>query len=505
MKELLLGIDIGTYSSKAALVTPAGEVLRTAVVPHGIATPAAGHVEQDADGVWWHDLCALCRQLLDGLPYRGGDVAAVAVSAIGPCLLPLDGAGRPLRPGILYGVDVRAAAQIDELDTLIGRAEIQRFSLMSLTSQAIGPKIRWLREREPQVWSRTRRLTTASAYLVWRLCGVHCIDRHTASHFMPLYDPRTGAWDDRHAEHVAPVSMLPAPGWSDEVAGTVTREAAQATGLAAGTPVAVGAVDALSEAISVGVVQPGDLMIMYGSTTFFILVQPAATPDERMWTVAGAYPGQFNLAAGMSTTGSLTRWFQDQLARELPEGDANALFEAASRVAPGADGLVFLPYFSGERTPLNDPLARGVIAGLNLSHSRDHLFRAILEGVACGVRHNLETLAQLGAQVRRVVAVGGGAQTDTWLQIVSDVAGLAQEVPAITLGACYGDAFLAGCAAGMLRREQIAQWVRPGRLIAPEVARRETYDALYADYLDLYRDSRRVVHRLAGRQGQRLA
>ena len=500
MKTLLLGIDIGTYSSKAALVTMAGEVLRTAVVPHGISTPAPGHVEQDADAVWWHDLCALCRQLLDGAPFRGEDVAAVAVSAIGPCLLPLDDAGRPLRPGILYGVDVRAAEEIDALDALIGHAEIQRFSLMSLTSQAIGPKIRWLRRHEPDVWRRTRRLTTASAYLVWRLCGEHRIDRHTASHFMPLYDPRTGEWDDRHAAHVAPVAMLPAPGWCDEVAGAVTRSAAEATGVCAGTPVAIGAVDALSEAISVGVVRPGDLMIMYGSTTFFILVQGEPTPDERMWTVAGAWPGQFNLAAGMSTTGSVTRWVQDQLSRDLPEREAGALFEAAARVAPGAGGLVCLPYFSGERTPLNDPLARGVIAGLSLAHTRDHVFRAILEGVACGVRHNLETLAQLGAHAGRVVAVGGGAQTDTWLQIVSDVCGLRQEVPAVTLGACYGDAFLAGCAAGLLRREQIAEWVLPGRGIEPDAARRPAYDALYGDYLDLYRDSRRVVHRLASRQ-----
>jgi xylulokinase len=241
-------------------------------------------------------------------------------------------------------------------------------------------------------------------------------------------------------------------------------------------------------------------MIMYGSTTFFILVQAAPTPDERMWTVAGAYPGQYNLAAGMSTTGSLTRWFQDQLARDLPEGDASALFAAAARVAPGAGGLVCLPYFSGERTPLNDRLARGVIAGLNLAHSRDHVFRAILEGVACGVRHNLETLGQIGASVRRVVAVGGGAQTDTWLQIVSDVSGQRQEVPEVTLGACYGDAFLAGCSAGLLRRDQITEWVRPGRMIEPDPALRPTYDALYRDYLDLYQESRNVVHRLASRQ-----
>ena len=505
MGELLLGIDIGTYSSKAALVAPDGSVLSTAVVPHGIATPAPGWVEQDADLVWWHDLCELCRRLLDGSPYQGRDVAAVGVSAIGPCLLPLDHSGNPLRPGILYGVDGRAADQIDALEAEIGRDVILRWSAMSLTSQAIGPKIRWLREHEPHIWQRTRTLTTASAYLVWRLTGTHRIDRHQASHFMPLYDPRSGTWSERYAQHIAPLGLLPEPGWSDELAGTVTEAAARATGLMPGTPVNVGAVDALAEAVSVAVVQPGDLMIMYGSTTFFILVQQSPTPDERVWNVDGAFAGQTNLAAGMGTTGSLTRWFADQLARDQPEGDPGALFAAAARIAPGADGLVCLPYFSGERTPINDPHARGVIAGLSLLHTRDHLFRAILEGVAFGVRHNLEALADLGARVERVVAVGGGAQTDTWLQIVSDVAGITQAVPAVTVGACYGDAFLAGCAAGVLRPQDITRWVKPARRIEPDRSLRAIYDPLYGAYRDLYRDTRGVVHRLGKLQRSKSA
>jgi xylulokinase len=243
-------------------------------------------------------------------------------------------------------------------------------------------------------------------------------------------------------------------------------------------------------------------MIMYGSTTFFILVQAAPTPDERVWTVAGAYPGQFNLAAGMSTTGSLTRWFKDEFARELPdETGYAALFGAAAKIAPGAGGLLCLPYFSGERTPINDPRARGVIAGLSLAHTRDQLFRAVLEGVAFGVRHNLETLQEIGAKVERIVAVGGGAQTNAWLQIVSDVCERPQQVPAVTVGASYGDAFLAGCAAGLVRREDIARWVKPGRTIRPDPATAAIYRDTYADYLALYRQTREVVHRLGGRQG----
>lgn len=497
MKKHLLGIDVGTYSSKGVLTDLAGNVLHTAVVPHGISMPQPGNVEQDADQIWWADVCRLSRQLLSDSGVRAGQIAAMAVSAIGPCLLPLDAAMRPLRPAILYGVDVRASAEIDELERELGAQAIADFSLMALTSQAIGPKIRWLQKHEPQVWQATAKLTSATAYLVYRLTGLHRMDRHSASHFMPLFNPRTGDWDARYAPTLAPLEWLPEVGWADELAGILHAEAAAATGLAVGTPVAFGTIDALSEAISVGVVKSGDLMLMYGSTTFFVLVQDQPTPDARVWTVCGAQPGQFNLAAGMSTTGSLTRWFKDELGRDLDAETGYAeLFAAAAAVRAGSEGLLVLPYFSGERTPINDTQASGVIAGLNLTHTRAQMFRAVLEGVGFGVRHNLETFADLGADVRRLVAVGGGAQTGTWLQIISDITGVTQQIPAVTLGAAYGDAFLAGRAAGLLQPESIHEWVRVEREITPQPQNRALYDALYAQYLRLYKDSKDVVHRL---------
>jgi len=497
MGELLLGIDIGTYSSKGVLVTAAGEVLRSAVVEHGLELPRPGWAEHDADGVWWHDTVALCRRLLDGGPYRGADVAGVAVSAIGPCLLPLDADGRPLRKGILYGVDTRASEEIAILNERLGEDAIFGFSGMRLTSQAIGPKILWLRRREPDVWSRTMRLTTASSYVVYRLTGEHAIDRHTAGHYMPLYDLAAHAWSPRFADGLVEPERLPRLGWSDEVAGTVDGPAAELTGLRVGTPVAVGAVDALSEAISVGVVTPGDLMVMYGSTAFFILVLDDPLPNAVTWTTAGAFAGQHVLAAGMATTGALTRWFRDELARDLPPDQAYArLFAEAAGVAPGAEGLLLLPYFSGERTPIDDPRARGVIAGLGLHHRREHLFRAVLEGVALGIRHNLDAFEGIGAPVRRLVAVGGGAQGDTWLRIVSDASGRAQQVPGLTIGASFGDAFLAGLATGRVRRADLPAWVGATRTIRPDPTPRPVYDAAYARYLELYRATRTIVHGL---------
>ncbi|MCC7129092.1 MAG: FGGY-family carbohydrate kinase [Anaerolineae bacterium] len=497
MAELLLGIDVGTYSSKGVLVQPDGNVLRSEVVDHTIEIPHPGWAEQDADAIWWADVTQLCHKLLDGAPYRGDDVAAVALSAIGPCMLPLDANGKPLRPGILYGVDTRAAAEIDYLNQKLGEAEIFDFSGMALTSQSIGPKILWMKNHEPELWKKVDHITTASSYLIYRLTGEKVIDRHTASHFMPLIDIRRLEWSDRYSAEIIETRKLPELKWSDELAGVVNQAGAEATGLKPGTPVAVGAVDALSEAVSVGVVEPGDLMIMYGSTTFFILVMNEPIHDRRMWTVAGAFPRQYCLAAGMATTGSLTRWFRDEFTRELSEDLAYAtLFSEAERIEPGAGGLILLPYFSGERTPINDPKAKGVIAGLTLAHTRAHLYRAILEGVAYGIRHNLETFESINAKVARVVAVGGGTKSKTWLQIVSDAAGVEQMVPEQTIGASYGDAFLAGLAVGMLKKPDLSQWVKPGITVSPIPANQEVYQRLYPNFLELYERTKDIAHQL---------
>ena len=447
--------------------------------------------------IWWGDVVKICRQLLNGDPYRGADVSAVAVSVIGPCMLPLDSHDRPLRPGLLYGVDTRASRQIESLNQQWGEQTIYDFSGMALTSQAVGPKILWLKENEPNLWKQTTHITTASSYLILRLTGEKVMDRHTASHYMPLMNLQRVEWSDRFSNGLVGTGSLPRLGWSDELAGRVNAAGAGETGLVVGTPVAVGAVDALSEAISVGVVQPGDLMIMYGSTAFFILVEDAPRPDPRLWTVAGAFKGQYNLVAGMATTGSLTRWFRDELARDLPEETAYAtLFAQAESTPPGADGLLLLPYFSGERTPINDTQARGVFAGLTLAHRREHLYRAVLESVAYGIRHNIETFQLIGADVKRIIAVGGGTKSRAWLQIVSDVSGIAQEVPQLTIGASYGDAFLAGMASGQLQRGDLACWVKPGDVIQPDPGRKALYDSLYSDYRLLYDQTKDIIHRL---------
>jgi len=502
---LLLCVDIGTYSSKGVLCTPDGAVLAQATVEHELSLPRPGWAEHNAEAVWWGDFVAICRELLSGA-YTGRDVGAVAVSAIGPCLLPVDQDGKALRAGILYGIDTRASAEIAWLNERFGEAALFELGGMALTSQAIGPKILWLRRNEPDVWARTATVMTASSYLVMRLTGERVMDRHSASYYNPLIDIRTLNWDDRFAEPIIEREKLPRLLWSNEVAGAVMREAAAETGLAVGTPVTAGTIDAAAEALSVGVVRPGDTMIMYGTTLFFIQITDRPVPDKRMWATAYVMPGRYGIEGGMSTAGALTRWARDTFGQ--PELEAEraggrnayaALADLAATVPAGANGLICLPYFAGERTPINDPEARGVFAGLTLSHTRAHLYRSVLEGTAFGVRHNLETMAEMGATPKRLVAVGGGAQNRLWLQIVTDIAGVPQVVPERTIGASYGDAFLAGVASSIIQDMSVldTEWVKLTATLEPNPVHRPLYDTMFGIYRDLYEASNEQLHALA--------
>ena len=503
--ELLLGVDIGSYSAKGVLSSPTGEVLATETIEHEMSIPRPGWAEHDADAVWWGEFAEITRRLLSGR-YSGEDVGGVAVSAIGACMLPVDDKGRPLRPGVLYGIDTRATAEIAWLNERFGEEPMFALGGMALTSQAIGPKILWLRRNEPDVFKRTAMIMTASSYVILRLTGEVVIDRHTASYYNPLIDVRRLEWDDRFAGPIIELERVPLLMWSDEIAGQVTTASAAETGLRPGTPVTAGAVDAASEAISVGVVDPGDMMIMYGTTMFFIQVTARPLPDPRMWATGYLFEGTYDVTGGMATSGALTRWFRDQLGgaevADERSGGPNAyerLAGLAEGVPAGSGGVVCLPYFSGERTPINDPLARGMFAGLTLSHTRAHLYRAVLEGTAFGVRHNLEAMADMGAPPKRLVAVGGGTKNGLWLQIVSDACGVAQLVPERTIGASYGNAFLAGVATGIIpdRSELHRTWVTIKRTVEPDAGTHERYHAFYDVYRRLYERTRAEMHDLA--------
>ncbi len=491
MDELLLGVDIGTMSSKAVLARPDGTVVATATRQHTLSLPHPGWAEHDAEAIWWYDV----RSLIAEMARVGGKaIRAVCASGIGPTFLPADATGTPLRPAILYGIDTRAESQIRYLNRQIGAERILARCGSPLTSQAIGPKIFWVRRQEPVVWARTRRWFMANSFVVHRLTGAYVLDHVSASQSPPLYDLHRRDWITEWVREVCPDLELPHLVSPGEIAGTVTPEAARATGLPAGIPVAAGTIDAWAEATSVGVRAPGDTMVMYGTTMFVVEVVDRPVVDRRMWASIGVFPGTLNLAAGMATSGALTGWVRD-LAGGVP---FETLLAEAAASGPGAGGIVALPYFAGERTPLFDPDARGVIAGLTLRHGRGDLYRAMLEGTAFALRHNLEVMRAIGGGGRRLIAVGGGTRGDLWTQIVSDVTGRPQEIPRQTIGAAYGDALLAGHASGLVSPE--STWATIDHVVTPRDEVRRLYDDLYDRYRALGQTTRRTQHRLAALQ-----
>ena len=506
--SLLIGVDIGTASAKGVLCTPDGEVLASAVIEHQTSFPRPGWAEHDAERIWWGEFAAICRQLLSG-EYTGEDVGGVAVSAIGPCMLPVDDAGSPLRPAVLYGIDSRATGEIACLEEECGADAIFALGGAALTSQAVGPKIRWLREHEPELYARTAMIQSSSGYVAYRLTGNHVVDRHTASYYTPLFDLDRMTWSPTFADAVIDLDRLPRILESHEIAGAVTAAASAETGLRVGTPVTAGTMDAAAEALSAGVVQPGDMLIMYGSTLFLVNLAAQPRPDRRIWNTAYCLPGTIAITGGLGTSGLLTSWFRDLVRGEGGTGSEDeerngyaALSARAAAVPAGCDGLVCLPYFAGERNPLHDPEARGMFAGLTLRHTQGHLYRALLEAVGYGFRHNLDVHREIGAMPQRIISVGGGTKNELWVQMLSDIAGIPQLLPERTIGASYGDAFLAGLATGLVDRPEAltTQWVRIAREIEPNPALAGVYDQAYAIYRNLYghaKDDLHALHRLA--------
>ncbi|WP_028933068.1 FGGY-family carbohydrate kinase [Pseudonocardia spinosispora] len=488
---LLLGIDIGTSSSKGVLVDPRGTVIARHAVPHDTSFPHPGWVEHDAETIWWADFLTISRELLAAAD--GRKLAGLAVSGIGPVLLPADADGNPLRPAILYGVDSRATREIAELTEEFGAEEILARGGTPLSSQAVGPKWRWLARHEPEVYERTRLFLMASSFLVHRLTGEYVLDHHSASQCDPMYDLGEADWAHDWAARIAPGIELPRLAWSSEIVGSITAKAAAATGLPQGLPVTAGTVDAWAEAASVGVTESGDTMVMYGTTMFLVQVSDTPRPHRGLWATRGVLPGSFTLAAGMATSGAITNWLRTLLGRDFAE-----LLDEAATVPAGSRGLLLLPYFAGERTPIFDPDARGVLAGLTVEHGAGEIYRAVLEGIGYGVRHNLEAMAEAGGAAGRLVAVGGGTQGGLWTQIITDITGAEQQIPTETIGASLGDALLAAVALGS--EPDVEAWNPVNDTVRPRAALTSEYDEFYARYRDLYPATREVTHFLADRQ-----
>jgi xylulokinase len=469
---VVIGIDIGTTNSKAVACRGDGTVLAEASVAHGVDRPAPEEAEHDAEAVWWGDTVTLARALMAGLG-PGAPVRGLAVTTCGPCIVPVDRAGRALRRGILYGVDSRATQEIRELEGALGRAAIRAHGDMDLTSQSIGPKVAWLARHEPDVVARTATWHTATSFVVARLTGVAVIDHHQAAYFGPVIDARARAWDlapvRAHASLLAAAldGRLPPLRWPGDLAGALTAGAAAATDLPVGTPVLVGTSDGPTEALGVGAIRPGIVALTLGSTTTLTtFADPPATTDHGLWRSAGWSPDEGCIGAGLAASGAVIDWLAATLGLDVAASEAEAFASP-----PGARGLLVLPYLAGIRTPAADPEARGLIAGLSLAHTRGDLVRAVHEGLGYAVRRDVEAFSAAGVVIDTIRASGGGTRSTLAVQTLADILDRPIEVASQVHGAAYGAAYLAARSTGVLatapRGGAEVDWFRPATMVWP--------------------------------------
>jgi len=501
----LMGIDIGTTTSKGVLVTLQGKIVASAGFEHDISSPFLGWAEHDAQQVWWGDFVRVCRELLQYSGVNPKEIAAVSCSTLYPTLVPVDRRGVPLRPGILYGIDRRATVEIEILTKQLTEAYCIQTSGNGLTTQSIAPKILWIKNHESDVFNETYKYLNASAYITYCLTGKFVIDHGSASLGGVPYSVKASGWDDPTLEACGiRRDQLPELVWADENIGCISKEAALETGLAEGTIVAPGTGDHVTESLSQGYIQSGAASVSYG-TTFGMDVctdRPLICPGLSL--CRSCFQDIYMVGGGMLNGCSLTRWFRDNLA-SFDEAVKNAedfdpymrLNGEAGTIEAGCNGLIALPYFSGEKIPFFDASAKGVLFGLRLQHTKKHIYRALLESVAFSVRHTLECVQEAGYSPKQVIATGGGTKSDVWTKIVSDVTGLRQQVLKQSHGSPMGAAFLGGLVAGVIEgRNKILDWNELDRWVEPSPEAKPLYDRYYKIYRELYSNTKALMQLL---------
>ncbi len=470
--SVAVGLDVGTSGVKALAVSEAGEVLASAEVGYGLSTPRPGWAEQDpAD--WWR----ATEEALAALAVP--EIAGIGLSGQMHGLVALDAAGEVIRPAILWN-DQRTAAECREIEERVGFERLVELTGNRALTGFTAPKLLWLRKHEPESYARIAHVLLPKDYVRLKLCGEHAIDVADASGTL-LFDVARRRWSEEVLEALEiPREWLPRALESAEVSGTTPD----------GVPVAAGAGDQAAGAVGVGAIGAGgaslaSVVLGTSGVVFSALDAYRADPQARVHVFCHAVPGRWHAMGVMLSAAGSLQWFRDTLA---PGVEFGALVEEAARWEPGAEGLTFLPYLAGERTPHADPDARGAFTGLSLRHDRGALARAVLEGVAFGLRDCLDVVRDVGAAPEVGRASGGGARSELWLRIVASVLELPVERLAVEEGAAYGAALLGGVAGGVWAdaQEAVSACVRPRGRVEPEPAWVEAYGTQRKRFRALY-------------------
>jgi xylulokinase len=491
---VLLGLDLGTTGAKALLVRSDGTTIASATTGYPLLTPRPLWTEQDPEA-WWGATITSIRRVLDASGVRPQEIAGIGLTGQMHGLVLLDGAGRVLRPAILWN-DQRTAAECDAIRERVGAPRLLELTGNQVLPGFTAPKLWWVRANEPDIYARTASLLLPKDYIRYRLTGVLASEVSDASG-TSLFDVRRRRWsDDMLAALDIPRAWVPEVTESPVVSARVGAAAARATMLAEGTPVVGGAGDQAAQAVGSGILEEGLVSITLGTSGVVFAASNCYRVDPlgRLHAFCHAAPDTWHLMGVMLSAGGSLRWYRDALGEPersaaLAEGrdPYEILLDAACEVPAGCDGLVFLPYLTGERTPYADPHARGAFCGLTVRHTKAHLTRAVVEGVSFGLRDALDLMRALALPITRVRVSGGGARSALWRQILADVCAMPIAALEVTEGAALGAALLAGVGIGVfpdVRSASRAVVRETSHLMpGPDV---ERYASLHEVYRSLY-------------------
>jgi len=490
MKDLLLGLDIGTTGTKAALFTLEGALCGTAGREYGLSHPCPGWAEQDPD-LLWEACCTATREVMRAVEEAGERVAAVAVSSQGPTMLALDTGNRPVRPALIW-MDRRAENEARVIEERFGREWVVEQTQNRPDPYYVAAKILWFRENEPDLFRRTKLFVQINGYVAFRLTGVHTLD-NTQAALLQLRNFENGRWNKEICEMcgVEP-DLFPPVHYGDYLQGEVTREAREKTGIPTGTPVVTGTVDGAAAAIEAGSVVPGVVSEMTGTSTVLIMPNAKNAVEPAFVAMPHSVEGLHLLLGTMGSTGACLRWFKNEFAgSEAKEAERSGvdpydlITGEAEKTPAGSGGVVFLPYMMGASAPIWHTQARGVFFGLTLSSHKSDMIRSILEGTAFALRHNLEVAKRAGIETIEVRSVGGGSRSPLWNRIKADVLGVPVLLPKTSVGAVFGDAVLAGIGIGVY--EDMARFVTGAVVIEREFLPDRDNHARYTDLYAIYR------------------
>src|SRR6202051_5003246 len=445
MTTKLLGIDVGTGGTRAVLLDETGRVLGAATAEHtAMASPKVGWAEQ-APQDWWRAACSAIRECMTNAGADGGEISGSGVTGQMHGLVLLDARGEVLRPSIIW-CDQRTDAQCRAITERVGAPRLIELTANPALTGFTLPKILWVREHEPEIWSRTRAVLLPKDYVRLRMTGALATDVADASGTL-MFDVVNRRWSAAMLEAfgISP-EFLSKVFESPEITSVVSKDGASATGLREGTPVAAGGGDQSAGAVAMGIVRPGDVSATIGTSGvgFAATSSPKLEPQGRVHTFCHAVPGRWHVMGVTQGAGLSLRWFREQfgMAQNGRMQSYDEMAADAATVPAGADGLLWTPYLMGERTPHLDPYARGALVGLTAQHTRAHVIRAILEGVAFSLRDTLTIFAELGVPAESIRLGGGGARGELWRQIQADVYGMQVDLLAAEEGAAYGAGLL---------------------------------------------------------------